>query len=283
MPRNRKREDLLQFFADLANAPPLRQADSDLDDWVGRFRAVLVALSGPKAPAILVKRVKEQPQEKVLDKLRLRQQQIKQLLRESFFRSGHPGGPPIIHPITTRLVFRGSLRENRWQTESAELDDLTAAAMLTATTSARRFPFATCCERKCHRVFVAAKRGRPQKYCSATCKARGIPSSAKRAEYVKNYRDRERDKLVRRVQSITRGCKKSARYERLKRDFPGRPRKSLLYLLRLADGRVHGRTRGSKSPKPVQNAFPDEPTQIVRPPKPFKEMTGPEYLVWDKK
>lgn len=145
------------------------------------------------------------------------------------------------------MVLRRSGDRISWQIASAELGDLTAAALL-AVTRDRKFAFGVCLVRGCRRIFTRSVRGRPQKYCSAACKGRGVPSAKKRSEYVIAYRARRREEDLRRVRALLKGCKNRAdRYALLRRTFPGRPAKSIL--LRRAEKRLGAprRTPGKRT------------------------------------
>jgi hypothetical protein len=55
------------------------------------------------------------------------------------------------------------------------------------------FPFGVCL---CGTVFVHPPIGKRRRFCSERCKARGIPSAAKRAEYARNLRQRRSNSAV---------------------------------------------------------------------------------------
>ncbi len=96
----------------------------------------------------------------------------------------------------------------------------------------RPFPFGQC--RVCKRIFVQMGRGKPQKYCSTPCRAKGLPSAIKRTEYVRVYRAKKRE------QDITVTCKILQTYppqehvRRLEEEFPRKSRRQLVYLIKQA-------------------------------------------------
>jgi hypothetical protein len=245
-----QQEALRAFFADLANIRPVKGlAANEIDQVVDRFRTELIAMLRG-APLTVINKIRAIPREALLEKLTLRQRQFKELLDDVLGTalSGRPAvpiGADVIHPVKLETVLRRSGERVLLERRSAEVEDLTAAALLDVTATEGRFPFGICRQRDCRRVFARTVRGRPQKYCSPTCKGRGVPSAAKRAEYVKNYRKRKREEEIRRARSVFRQCRnRSDAFRRLKKIFPGRPAKSILFLMRLAQARKrHSRGR----------------------------------------
>lgn len=94
------------------------------------------------------------------------------------------------------------------------------------------FPLAQC--RKCQRVFVQMGHGKPRQYCSTSCRARGLPSAAKRTEYVRTYRIRKRKQEIVMTRKILRGSPQQERLERMQQAFPRKSRRQLLYLIKQA-------------------------------------------------
>jgi hypothetical protein len=97
----------------------------------------------------------------------------------------------------------------------------------------RPFPFARC--PVCKQVFTHAGRGKPRKYCSESCKAKGIPSAAKRTEYQSMRRQRRRDeqlKLARRA--LRQARSQQEQIESLSKTFPQKSRRALVQLLNKA-------------------------------------------------
>ena len=95
----------------------------------------------------------------------------------------------------------------------------------------RPFPFGRC--QVCHKVFVHAPRGKPRKYCSENCKAKGIPAAANRTAYTSAYRKRKQG----REQEITRGVLQTLpeeALERLGKEFPKKSRRQLQSLVKRA-------------------------------------------------
>jgi hypothetical protein len=231
-----ERTPLRSFFAELANMGSARDLPPDqVDQVLDKFRNELNAMTGGAVTSL----VAGMPRDRLLDHLCLRQKQFKELLAEILravwlsARSVSPIGSDIEHPI--RLKMRRSADRDSWETVSAELDDLTAAALL-AVTRDRRFAFGVCPLPSCRRIFARSDRGRPQRYCSVACKGRGIPSARKRSKYVSAYRARRREDDLRRVCALLeRSRRRDESYALLKRTFPGRPRKSILYVMRRAE------------------------------------------------
>jgi hypothetical protein len=213
------------------------------------FRAALVATSGEAFKI----QIEEIPRDRLLDLLCLRQQQFKELLADILgaawlsSRASSPIGADTKHLISLTMVMRKNDGKVSWELSSAERNDPTAAALLSVTT-ARGFGFGVCGLPSCRKIFARRVRGRPQKYCSAACKARGVPSAKKRSAYVSAYRTKKRHEDVRRVYDLIKRCKNRAeRYALLRRTFPGRPAKSLLYVMRQAEKLLDAKRRGRQA------------------------------------
>ena len=229
---------LRTFFADLANMGSVKDLPPDeVDQILDKFRNELNAMTG----GALTSLVAGMPRDWLLDRLCLRQKQFKELLAQILdavwlsTRNVSPIGADIEHPIRQKMVLRRSGDGMSWEIVSAELRDLTAAALLGVTRD-RKFAFGVCTARGCRRIFARSDRGRPQKYCSAACKGRGVPSAKKRSQYVSDYRARKREEDLRRVCVLLKHSKhRNERYALLRRTFPGRPAKSILYVMRQAE------------------------------------------------
>jgi hypothetical protein len=96
----------------------------------------------------------------------------------------------------------------------------------------QRCPFGRC--PMCEVVFVQPDRGRLRRYCSERCKAKGIPSAAKRTEYVKQRRQRRRKEDIDTTRRVLRAWMKAEHYARLQKEFPRKSRRELLYLMKRA-------------------------------------------------
>jgi hypothetical protein len=136
-----------------------------------------------------------------------------------------------------------------WELTSVERDDPTAAALLSVTKGGV-FGFGICRLAKCRRIFARRRRGRPQKYCSVACKARGVPSAKKRSTYVTAYRARRREEDLRRVCDLIKQCRPEDLYTHLRRTFPGRGAKSIVYVMRQAEKRLDAAKRPRRKTKP---------------------------------
>jgi len=241
------------FFADLANMRPVNELPThQVNQVLDKFRDELLAMTGG-APTVLVPEI---PRDGLLALLCLRQQQFKELLSEILgavwlsARQSSPIGIDIEHPVPLTMLLRRFGGKVSWNLVSAERSDPTAAALLTVTMGPG-FPFGVCRQRKCRKIFARNGRGRPQKYCSAACKGRGVPSAKKRSKYVAAYRARRRAEDVRRISALLEHCKREDRYALLRRTFPGRPAKSILYVMRQAEKLLDAtrRQRHAKSRK----------------------------------
>jgi len=81
------------------------------------------------------------------------------------------------------------------------------------------FPFGRCA--RCRRVFVQPGRGKPRRYCSESCKVRGIPSASKRTEYKRLQRQRAREREIATAQRIIRKVSSAQKQlELLGKEFP---------------------------------------------------------------
>ena len=225
---------LKTFFAELANIGSVKDLPADqVDQILGKFRNVLTEMSeGLGNPIAAI------PRESLLESLGLRQQQFKELLAQILGADWLSAKSPALiesgfeHPVRTKMVLRKRGNETSWQITSAELDDLSAAALL-AVTRDQKCVFGICPGLSCRRIFPRSIRGRPQKYCSSACRGRSVPSAKKRSEYVSAYRVRKREEDLRRIHALLKRCNdRTDRYALLKRTFPGRPAKSILYVMR---------------------------------------------------
>lgn len=86
----------------------------------------------------------------------------------------------------------------------------------------------------CGTVFVLPKKGKPKRYCSASCKAKGVPSAAKRTEYARAQRHKRRRAEIRTTRRILRAWPREEQWEMLQKAFPRKSRRQLLFLLRQA-------------------------------------------------
>jgi len=96
----------------------------------------------------------------------------------------------------------------------------------------KRFPFGLCIV--CHKVFVQSNKGKSRRYCSEPCKAKGVPSAAKRTEYVREQRQKQRRQELRMVKDILRKWTEGERWQKLQKAFPKKTRRQLLYLMKKA-------------------------------------------------
>src|SRR5262245_12918280 len=98
------------------------------------------------------------------------------------------------------------------------------------------FPFGLC--PVCHKVFVQPGRGKPRRFCSDACKQKGIPSAAKRSGYALAWRHRVRDREVANARLILRAWpEERQRWLQLRRAFPRKSRRQLLYLIKQAQSK----------------------------------------------
>jgi len=98
----------------------------------------------------------------------------------------------------------------------------------------RPFPFGLC--PVCHKVFVQPSRGKPRRFCSDACKQKGIPSAAKRPRYALAWRHRVREREVANTRRILAAWpEERLRWQRLRRAFPKKSRRQLLYLVKQAN------------------------------------------------
>jgi hypothetical protein len=246
---------VLATFADLANQRPLRELPGEeVDRLVDQFRDAMRTTSGDT----MVGDVDAMPRDRLVDRLNLRQQQLKQLLANVLgatwlsARASIPLGIDAVHPVRLAMVARRVGGRIMWEQTSIERADPTAA--LLAVTTDRGISFGIWRIAECRRIFARSRRGRPQKYCSAACKERGVPSAKKRSMYVAAYRARRREEDARRICELLKDCRAEDRYALLRRTFPGRAGKSILYVMRQAEKRLDAaktlrrKTRPSKRP-----------------------------------
>jgi hypothetical protein len=235
---------LKEFFASLANRHPVRELPSEeVDRVLDQFRDALRGIGADLGTM---------PRDRVLDLLCLRQQQLKELLADVLgatwlsTRASILVGVDTVHPVRLTMVARSDGPKITWGLRASEYDDPTAAALLAATTDGD-FCFGVCRFAKCRRVFARNRRGRPQIYCSAACKSRGVPSAKKRAKYVAAYRARRRQETLRRACALLRQRKRSEDpLALLRRTFPGWPVKSARHVMRQAEKLLDGERRRAK-------------------------------------
>jgi hypothetical protein len=250
----RDESELLRvFFADLANRRSLKELPgAQVDRVLHQFRDAVVSMEGA---APVVRDIDAMPTHQLVDQLSLRQHQFKELLAEllgtAWLSTGvcTPLGVGTVHPIALTMVAHRAGGRITWQLTSAERDDPTAAALLAVTTD-RGISFGVCRIAECRRIFARSHRGRPQKYCSAACKGQGVPSAKKRSMYVTAYRARRREEDLRRVCDLLRQCRPEDRYTHLRRTFPGRGAKSILYVMRQAEKRLEAAKKRRRKAKP---------------------------------
>jgi hypothetical protein len=235
-------EPLQRFFADLANRRSLRELPGEqVDRLLNQFRD---AVGSIRRADPIVTDIDAIPRDLLVDRLCLRQQQFKELTANVLgatwlsARASTPVGVDAVHPIPLTMVARRAGGRIVWDLTSAERNDPTAAAALLAVTTDGGFGFGVCRLAECRRIFARSRRGRPQKYCSAACKGRGVPSAKKRSTYVTAYRARQREEDLRRVLDVLKQCRREDRYAILRRIFPGRAAKSILYVMRQAEKRL---------------------------------------------
>jgi hypothetical protein len=253
-------ESLRGFFADLANRRSLRELPGEqVDRLLVQFRAALSSMGGV---APIVGDIDAMPTDRLVDRLGLRQQQFKELVADVLGatwlseRASTPLGVDAVHPLRLTMVARRAGGKIVWELASVERNDPTAAALLAVTTGGG-FGFGVCELAQCRRIFARSRRGRPQKYCSAACKGRGVPSAKKRSKYVAAYRAKRREEDLRRVCDLLKRCRREDRYAFLRRTFPGRAAKSILYVIKRAERHLNAnrklrrRTKRSKRSRSV--------------------------------
>jgi hypothetical protein len=102
--------------------------------------------------------------------------------------------------------------------------------------SSRPSPIRRCL--KCNAIIeqpVRGQRGQPRKYCSTRCRAKGIPSAAKRTEYVREYRRRKAKKDILQMQQILLQVSNPLDLtSRLEKEFPKKSRRQLNYMIKAA-------------------------------------------------
>ena len=109
----------------------------------------------------------------------------------------------------------------------------------------RPFPFGQCAV--CGQMFVQLHRGKPRRYCSPSCRAKGMPSAAKRTEYMRTQRHKKRKREIERTQQILRTVPRDAEKQlrALEQVFPLKSRRQRLYLIKCAQRKrkevSHGR------------------------------------------
>ena len=107
------------------------------------------------------------------------------------------------------------------------------------------FPFGQC--RFCPKVFLQSRKGKPRKYCSATCKQKGIPSAATRtADIRERRREHRRREIEQTRQILQRWPEERGYWPRLQKEFPRKSRRELLYLSKQAKRSAHSRKEEEK-------------------------------------
>jgi hypothetical protein len=93
-------------------------------------------------------------------------------------------------------------------------------------------PFGRCPQ--CENIFVQPGRGKPRRYCSDRCKAKGIPSASKRTFYARGYRRRRRQKETTIARRVIQASPKAAQFSQLRKALPRKKRGQIRWLLRVA-------------------------------------------------
>lgn len=125
-----------------------------------------------------------------------------------------------------------SVRERRFQ--------LTRPTLFQVVT-ADPFVFGLC--RRCDRVFIRSGLGRRAEFCSRQCKDAAAPSTAQRAEYMREYRKRRGQQELKRAERVLKGVPRSRSYEVLSKEFRSKSRGQVNTILRRL-GRGSDRKRG---------------------------------------
>jgi len=95
----------------------------------------------------------------------------------------------------------------------------------------KRFPFAWCIV--CHNYFLRPERGRRPLFCSIRCKGKGVPSAARRTEYMRDYRHQKRAEELHLARLILRKRKTEVeQVVELGTQLPHKSRRALVQLLR---------------------------------------------------
>jgi hypothetical protein len=203
------------------------------------YRRVAVAFLGPETPEIVVEVFRSQSDEEALVELQTMQDALHKLLPALFPMVKLPTGPvsiPIgVDPEAPAVFAARFLLQGRQLTNelvSAQRGNLALAMLDDMLRRPRRCPLWAC--ETCGRVIVQPTRGRTVRFCSPRCKAQGIPSAPKRAYYVAQHRRRKRQSDLGKAVRVIERIATSRQYEALSRAFRNRPRKALLYLLRMA-------------------------------------------------
>ncbi len=97
----------------------------------------------------------------------------------------------------------------------------------------RPFPFGQCVV--CTKVFIQPRKGKPRRYCSTPCKAKGIPSAAKQTEYARTWRHNKRAQEIETTRRILLAWPEPEQHvERVKQEFLRKSRRQVLYLVKRA-------------------------------------------------
>ena len=107
------------------------------------------------------------------------------------------------------------------------------------------FPFGKCAV--CGQVFVQLHRGKPRRYCSPSCRAKGMPSATKRTEYMRTQRHKKRKREIESTKQILRTVPRDVEKQlrALEPEFPEKSRRQRLHLIKRAQRKrkevSHGR------------------------------------------
>ncbi|MBI3245886.1 MAG: hypothetical protein HYZ50_05205 [Deltaproteobacteria bacterium] len=110
-------------------------------------------------------------------------------------------GKPVHLPDPGEWTGQIQGRKMREHYEPHELDQRLYPALLEVLRHTP-FPLSRCAFSQCGKVFVQPGRGKPRRYCSESCKAKGIPSAAKRTEYKRKQRQQARERELRLARSV---------------------------------------------------------------------------------
>lgn len=158
-------------------------------------------------------------------------QQMRSLSQNVIVKLVEEGKATIGRENLPRVVYRLENRAVREEPKGPTEED---GLLLLFHTCIRQtpFPFGQCAV--CRKVFVLPKKGKPKRYCSPSCKAKGVPSAAKRTEYTRMQRHKRRHEEILTTRRILRVWPKDEQWEMLQKAFPRKSRRQLLFLLRQA-------------------------------------------------
>ena len=234
--RERQRE-AAAFFSALLNAPSIDQLTES--EWRVRAQELRSLLQS----VVQVRQLSPEPADQTWNYLL---QETRSLAKKIILRllEGRPASVDRQH--LPRLTFRLHGRSVEEVSEVSTTEDGLYALLLRIIRQ-DPFPFGQC--PICRTVFVQLGKGKPRRYCTESCRTKGVPSAVKKTEYMRGYRQKHREREIEKVKRTIRAFPNGIEEQlaQLEKTFPRKSRRQRLYLLKQAQRKRKEATHGRVS------------------------------------